>query len=206
MARSVNQKLKVLYIIRLLAASDESHEVTMGEILNELETHGISAERKSIYDDMEALRQFGLEIVGRRGRPSGYYLKNREQLRDLFSLPAGTESAEKVMEKVTGKVAESAGRPGWQKGKTKVGITCSKALADNIMEQLGDGADVRSRESGGKKSLQTAAALKFRAEPGEEFYRWLAGFGCDVKLTSPGAAVRGYRKYLKEIRNMYKED
>ena len=36
MARSTNQKLKILYIIRLLAGTDEAHVATMADILEEL--------------------------------------------------------------------------------------------------------------------------------------------------------------------------
>ena len=51
-----------------------------GEILlpcrkswQQLEEQGIRAERKSIYDDMETLREFGMEIQYKRGREGGYY-------------------------------------------------------------------------------------------------------------------------------------
>ena len=47
--------------------------VTMQEILAKLEEQGIRAERKSIYDDMETLRDFGMDIHYRRGREGGYY-------------------------------------------------------------------------------------------------------------------------------------
>lgn len=70
MARSSYQKLKLLYIMNfLLQNSDEEHPVTMKQIVEHLDRQGISAERKSIYDDLEALRLFGLDIVHVDGRP-----------------------------------------------------------------------------------------------------------------------------------------
>ena len=64
MARSANQKLKLLIIKDyLLKNSDENHPVTIPQIIEELARFDIKAERKSLYDDLEALRVYGLDIV-----------------------------------------------------------------------------------------------------------------------------------------------
>ena len=64
MARSGNQKLKILYVMDyLLRASDEEHPVTAAQIIDELSRHGIAAERRSVLEDVEALRVYGLDIV-----------------------------------------------------------------------------------------------------------------------------------------------
>lgn len=55
MAKSRNQKGKILVIEHLLQGTGESRIVTMQEILDKLLEYGITAERKSIYDDIEAL-------------------------------------------------------------------------------------------------------------------------------------------------------
>ena len=39
-----------------------------------LQENGVSAERKSIYDDMEVLRSFGMDIKFKRGKYTGYYV------------------------------------------------------------------------------------------------------------------------------------
>lgn len=60
MARSAGQKLKLLYIIRLLTENtDENHPVSTADIIAYLESNGIRSERKSIYDDIEKLCDFG---------------------------------------------------------------------------------------------------------------------------------------------------
>ena len=84
MARSSNQKLKLLYMMDfLLQNTDEDHPVTTAQIISHLAAHDISAERKSIYDDIEALRLFGLDIIRvDSGRSSGYYVAER-----AFELP-----------------------------------------------------------------------------------------------------------------------
>jgi predicted DNA-binding transcriptional regulator YafY len=84
MARSANQKLKLLYLCRyLLRRSDEAHPVTVAQMIEYLAQQDISAERKSIYDDMEALRLFGLDVQSvRQGSVTGYFIGQRD-----FQLP-----------------------------------------------------------------------------------------------------------------------
>lgn len=84
MARQAQQKRKLLVVQQLLERqSDEQHPVTMQQILSELERQGISAERKGIYNDLETLRQHGLDIVTvRDGTQTGYFLASRD-----FELP-----------------------------------------------------------------------------------------------------------------------
>ena len=74
MAKSMNQKGKILYLEKILRETGENHTCTMQDILGRLMEYGIHAERKSIYDDMEVLRSFGMDIQFKRGKPGGYYL------------------------------------------------------------------------------------------------------------------------------------
>ncbi len=83
MAKSANQKLKLLYILKILSEkTDEDHSMPTQDLIQELASYGISAERKSIYDDMECLRCFGYDILSTKTRNGGYYLASRE-----FELP-----------------------------------------------------------------------------------------------------------------------
>lgn len=84
MPKGANQKLKLLYLMKIfIEKTDENHSITMSEILTSLESYGIQAERKSIYDDIEALKVFGLDIVGQNvNRTYSYQLVSRE-----FELP-----------------------------------------------------------------------------------------------------------------------
>ena len=62
-----NQKLKILYLMKiLLEKTDEIHSITMPQIIAELNAYGISAERKSLYSDIENLRLYGLDIIGEK--------------------------------------------------------------------------------------------------------------------------------------------
>lgn len=84
MARSSFQKLKTTYVMLfLLQNSDEDHPVTVHQIIDYLESKGISAERKSIYSDIEALQYMGVDVIMvDRGRFHGYYVASR-----VFELP-----------------------------------------------------------------------------------------------------------------------
>lgn len=78
MAKSYNQKLKILYLMELFwQCSDEDHVISIREMVDYLADKGIRAERKSLYDDIEALKLFGMKIENRRERPAGYYLAGR---------------------------------------------------------------------------------------------------------------------------------
>ncbi len=83
MARSSNQKLKILYLMKIfLDKTDSEHSLTLAEITDELEKYGVSAERKSLYDDIENLRTYGMDIETTRDTRVRYYVANR-----LFELP-----------------------------------------------------------------------------------------------------------------------
>ncbi len=83
MARSSNQKLKLLYLARIFEEkTDEHNALSVAEIITELSRADISAERKSIYADIDTLKLFGYDIETVRGRTTGYYLASR-----LFELP-----------------------------------------------------------------------------------------------------------------------
>lgn len=84
MAKSEGQKLKLLYIVKMLEeSSDENHPLSTAEIIAGLEAVGIHSERKTIYDDIAKLCDFGYDIIQNSSRlGGGYYLANRE-----FELP-----------------------------------------------------------------------------------------------------------------------
>lgn len=78
-----NKKLKLLYLAQYLhQETDEQHPKTLQDLLAHLERCGISAERKSIYDDIHLLQDFGMEIQTTKGKSFGYFLGERD-----FQLP-----------------------------------------------------------------------------------------------------------------------
>ena len=78
-----NKKLKLLYLARFLQEeTDEQHPKTLQDMLSYLAAHGITAERKSVYDDLELLSLYGMDVQSVRGKTYGYFLGQRD-----FQLP-----------------------------------------------------------------------------------------------------------------------
>ena len=72
MPRGRGQKRKLLELARLLMArTDEENPISTEQIIEELDRLDISAERKSIYSDMDELRQCGLEAAIQKAAAAG---------------------------------------------------------------------------------------------------------------------------------------
>ena len=79
MAKSGNQKMKLLCLREiLLRKTDELHPLSAEQLVEQLAACGVEAERKAIYDDLEMLRQSGIDIQCRKGRSGGYFVGQRE--------------------------------------------------------------------------------------------------------------------------------
>ena len=69
-----NQKLKLLYLAKIMQEqTDETHYLTMPEIISELAKYDIEAQRKSIYDDLATLTDYGIDIVKEQSGSKTYY-------------------------------------------------------------------------------------------------------------------------------------
>lgn len=96
------QKLKILYLMKiLLEKTDETHSITMPEIIAELKKYGVSAERKSIYSDIENLRLYGLDIIGEKeDKAFSYRVGNRQfELAELKLLVDSVQSSKFITAK-----------------------------------------------------------------------------------------------------------
>ena len=84
MAKGSNQKLKLLYLARIFTQeTDDEHALTLQEIAAKLNGYDVNAERKTLYQDFEELRRYGMDIISdKRGRETYYFLGSRD-----FELP-----------------------------------------------------------------------------------------------------------------------
>ena len=65
MAKGKNQKFKLYRLAQImLEKTDEDHFLTMAEIKEELARYEITAERKSLYNDLRDLEVLGIEVAG----------------------------------------------------------------------------------------------------------------------------------------------
>lgn len=92
MPKSSNQKLKLIYLMKiLLERTDETHSITMPEIIEALAAYDISAERKSLYNDIENLRVYGLDVIGTQERQAFKSFDMAAYARKMFGMYGGKE-------------------------------------------------------------------------------------------------------------------
>lgn len=109
MARGKNQKLKLLYLAKIMQEeTDEQHRLTMPQLIERLDAYGIEAQRKSIYDDLDALNDFGIEILKEQvGNKMYYYAGNRDfEIAELKFLVDMVQSSKFVTEKKSKQLIE----------------------------------------------------------------------------------------------------
>ena len=97
-----NQKLKLLYLIKIFTEdTDDQHALTLPQIAEKLDAYGVSAERKTLYQDFELLRDFGFDIIGQQARRNYYYhMGNRRfELPELKLLVDSVQSAKFITDK-----------------------------------------------------------------------------------------------------------
>lgn len=83
MAKQSGQKLKLLYIRDYLRQhTDENHPASVNQLIEHLSMNNIPCERKTIYDDIQQLTDYGEDIVMVKKKNGGYYCASTE-----FSLP-----------------------------------------------------------------------------------------------------------------------
>ena len=102
MPKGTNQKLKLIYLIKImLERTDEEHGLTMPEILAALEEYGVTAERKSIYNDFESLRQLEIDVIQeQQGKTYTYHVASRQfELAELKLLVDAIQSSKFITEK-----------------------------------------------------------------------------------------------------------
>lgn len=111
MAKSQNQKMKLTYLSEILCKyTDEEHPMSVAEMISHLEEMGVHAERKSIYDDLECLRQYGMNIVTAPGREKKCYLaENIFQLPELKVLADSVAASRFITEKKSRELIKKLG-------------------------------------------------------------------------------------------------
>lgn len=96
-----NQKLKLLYLAKiLLDNTDANHDITLDEILNKLHAYDVTAARKSLYDDIAQLNDFGIKTQKTQyGRTVHYKVIGREfELAELKLLVDSVAAAKFITE------------------------------------------------------------------------------------------------------------
>ena len=101
MPKGKNQKLKLYYLYRiLLEKTDDEHMITMPEIQQSLEAYDITADRKSLYDDLEQLSVLGVDVIGEKvGRNYYYHVGSKQfEIAELKLLVDAIQSSKFITE------------------------------------------------------------------------------------------------------------
>ena len=109
MPKSDNQKLKIFYILDYLERnSNPDHPVRATELCHMLEhQHNILCERKTVYSDIAALQDYGIDIVSTPGKNGGYYIASRNfELPELKLLIDAVQSSRFLTEKKSRELIE----------------------------------------------------------------------------------------------------
>ncbi len=109
MPKSDNQKLKIFYILDYLQQnSHQEHPVRAAELQAMLEQqHNIVCDRKTVYSDIQALQDYGVDIVSLPGKNGGYYIASRNfELPELKLLIDAVQSSRFLTEKKSRELIE----------------------------------------------------------------------------------------------------
>ena len=109
MAKSDNQKLKIFYILDYLERnSREDNPIRTNELITMLDRdHNIACERKTIYSDIAALQEYGIDIISLPGKNGGYYIATRNfELPELKLLIDAVQSSRYLTEKKSRELIE----------------------------------------------------------------------------------------------------
>lgn len=103
MPKTTGQQVKVLAILDLLKNfADEENPINAMEISDRLSKMGIDAERKSVYRGIEALIDYGYDIIKTRTPKAGYYLADKTfELPEIYLLTDAVQAASFITVKKT---------------------------------------------------------------------------------------------------------
>lgn len=100
MASASTSKLKILYVMKILREeTDAEHGLTMPQIIERLAAYGVSAERKGIYNDIETLREFGINVKTLERSPVEYAIEPDFDLGELMLMVDAIQSCRAITEK-----------------------------------------------------------------------------------------------------------
>ena len=102
MPKGTKQKLKLYYLAKImLEKTDDEHMITMPEIKKALEAYDVTADRKSLYDDLETLRILGIDVIGEKeGRNYYYHVGSKHfEIAELKLLVDAIQSSKFITEK-----------------------------------------------------------------------------------------------------------
>ena len=232
MAKQSNQKAKLLYLQKFLTEeTDAQHGITIAGLVDRLAEAGIAAERKSLYDDIDVLRAFGLQIETVRGRANSYKLVSRVlKPQDVVKAgkvlkETGTAGANGIIEALCSLLskydaeavkAELAAAKPKRAAKTAKAAAAETQQAEPVNMEAAEAVELKcTAELKDTVMAYLGASAQIVKEKGsnvtiggqavcdEAFYMQLIKWS-GVKLSEPSERRKEFKKYCKKIISQYK--
>ena len=101
MSKPANTQTKILYLAKiLLEETDEDHPLSTSQLIKKLAAYGITVERKALYENLETLEGFGLDVQKIKSRSNLYFVGSRIlELPELKLLVDSVQSSKFITEK-----------------------------------------------------------------------------------------------------------
>ena len=156
MAKSHKQKSRILILARIFREeTDENHGLSLAQLEAHLSEYGVESERKTMYNDIEALRRYGMDIVAdKQARNTTYFLASREfELPELYLLANAVASSKFISKrksvKLIRKISALAGKYEEKKLMRQITVTDRvKTTNESIYYTIND---INEAISDGKK-------------------------------------------------------
>ena len=109
------KRVRLLRIWEILKQeSDDNHPIPTTILLSKLKEGGIECDRRTLYNDIKALNEFGYEVMCNRAATNEYYVVDREfdipEIRILMdAVQAASFITEKKTKELVDKIARLAG-------------------------------------------------------------------------------------------------
>ena len=129
-----DQKLRLLYIVRILEEeTDENHCLTGPQFIEKLQERGVDIERKTLYDDIDCLKEFGFDIQNTNHKKGWCLASRRFDRVELRLLSDAVQSSRFLQTRKSKTLVEKIGEMG-SKYERK-GLTRSMFVSKRIKNQ-----------------------------------------------------------------------
>jgi len=109
MPKGKKQKLKLCYLSQImLQKTDDEHTLTQPEIIGYLNEYGVTVDRKTLYEDMRCLSEFGIDVIGEKIGSNYFYHVGKKafDIAELKLLVDAVQSSKFITEKKSRELIE----------------------------------------------------------------------------------------------------
>lgn len=208
MPKGTNQKLKLYYLAKIMVNNtDDEHAMTLQDIKNALEQYEITADRKSLYDDFNVLRDMGIDILGeQRGRSYYYYVgKKKFELAELKLLVDAIQSSKfitvKKSHELIRKLESFANRYEASKLQRQVVVT---GRIKTMNECIYYNVDAIHSAIANNRMIQFQYFIvNVNVAISSQFFGWVFALGTGVKILAPENVVERMKQEIDALHDFY---